>query len=57
MRIGARVIFEGRVLVLIGHEPMSVPERRAQVEDPETGERFEVPYDALEPAPGFDVEP
>ncbi len=58
MRIGDRVIHHGRVLVLIGHEPMSVPERRAQVEDPATGERFDVAYDELEESPqppqGFD---
>ena len=58
MRIGDRVIYHGRVLVLIGHEPMSVPERRAQVEDPATGERFDVAYDELEESPaappGFD---
>jgi len=58
MRIGDHVIYRGIVLVLIGHEPMSVPNRRAQVEDPVSGERFEVAYDELEempPAPqGFD---
>jgi hypothetical protein len=58
MEIGNQVIYRGRVLVLLGHEPMSVPDRRAQVEDPETGDRFEVAYDELEPAPpaahGFD---
>ena len=58
MEIGNQVTYRGRVLVLLGHEPMSVPDRRAQVEDPETGERFEVVYDELEPAPtdahGFD---
>jgi hypothetical protein len=56
MRIGDRVIFEGHVFVLIGHDPMSVPERRAQLEDPETGERSEVAYDDLEAAQGFDAE-
>jgi hypothetical protein len=58
MRIGDQVIYHGIVLVLVGHEPMSVPERRAQVEDPASGERFNVAYDELEempPAPqGFD---
>ena len=57
MRIGDKVLHLGRVLVLIGHDPMSVPDRRAQVEDPETGERFDVPYDELEPAQGFDAGP
>jgi hypothetical protein len=58
MQIGDQVIYGGRVVRLLGHEPMSVPERRAQVEDAETGARFEVAYDELEEAPpeprGFD---
>jgi hypothetical protein len=56
MRIGDEVIYHGRVLVLRGMEPMSVPARRAEVEDPVTRERFVVPLDELEPAPppGFD---
>ena len=56
MRIGDEVIYHGRVLVLRGLEPMSVPARRAEVEDPVTGERLVVPLDDLEPAPpaGFD---
>jgi hypothetical protein len=58
MRIGERVIHQGRVLVLLGHDPMSVPDRRAQVEDPATGERFFVLLDDLRPAgpgaEGFD---
>ena len=58
MEIGDEVLFHGRTLRLLGHGPMSVPDRRAQVEDPVTGERFEVPYDDLEEAPrtpqGFD---
>jgi hypothetical protein len=51
MRIGDRVIYHGIVLTLVGHEPMSVPDRRAQVEDPASGERFDVPYDELEEMP------
>ena len=55
VRIGDEVIYHGRVLVLRGLEPMSVPTRRAEVEDPATGERLVVPLDELEPAPpGFD---
>jgi hypothetical protein len=56
MQIGDEVIHHGRVLVLRGIEPMSVPMRRAEVEDPVTGERLVVPLDELEPAPpsGFD---
>jgi hypothetical protein len=51
-------MYHGRVLTLCGLGPMSVSERRAEVEDPQTGERFSVPLDALEAAPpgthGFD---
>ena len=58
MEIGDDVTYRGRKLVLLGHDPMSVPDRYAQVEDPETGERFGVRYDELEPMPtsaqGFD---
>jgi hypothetical protein len=58
MRIGEQVLYHGRVLVLLGHDPMSVPDRRAEVEDPETGERFAVLLGDLEPLPpepqGFD---
>jgi hypothetical protein len=52
MEIGDEVLYHGRVLRLLGHDPMSVPDRRAQVEDPATGERFEVAYDELEELPG-----
>jgi hypothetical protein len=58
MRIGEQVLYHGRVLVLLGHDPMSVPDRRAEVEDPETGERFAVLLSDLAPLPpephGFD---
>jgi hypothetical protein len=56
LRIGDEVIYHGRVFVLRGLEPMSVPARRAEVEDPVTGERLVVPLDELEQAlpPGFD---
>jgi hypothetical protein len=60
MEIGDEVLYHGRTLRLLGHEPMSVPDRRAQVEDPASGEHFQVPYDELEPARrdarGFDSE-
>jgi hypothetical protein len=58
MRIGDPVIYRGRALTLLGIDPMSVPERRAEVEDPYTGERLTVAFDELEEAlpdpPGFD---
>jgi len=58
MRIGDPVIHQGRVLTLRGLDPMSVTERRAEVEDPDTGVRFSVALDELEAASpdmqGFD---
>jgi len=53
MEIGDEVLYCGRVVRLLGHDPMSVPERRALVLDPDTGEELEVRYDTLEQAPGF----
>jgi hypothetical protein len=51
MRIGDHVIYQGRVFVLLGHDPMSVTDRRAEVADPFSGERRFVPFDDLVPAP------
>jgi hypothetical protein len=51
MQIGDLVIHNGRLLVLLGHDPMSVPDRRADVDDPATGERLKVPLDELLLAP------
>ena len=50
MRIGDQVIYRGRVFVLLGHDPMSVTDRRAEVADPRTGERVTVLFDELRPA-------
>jgi hypothetical protein len=58
MKIGDNVIYRGRLVRLLGHEPMSVPNRRANVEDLASGDLLEVAYDELEEAPeapqGFD---
>ncbi len=58
MRIGDPVIYQGCVFVLRGHDPMSVPDRQAEIFDPSTGKRLLVPLDELEAAPpepeGFD---
>ncbi|MGD0712718.1 MAG: hypothetical protein ABSB24_00830 [Gaiellaceae bacterium] len=51
MRIGDPVTYHGRALTLRGLDPMSVPERRAEVEDPETGAHFFVPFQELEEVP------
>jgi hypothetical protein len=51
MRIGDLVIWRGRLYRLLGFDPMSMAERRAHLEDLETGERLLVPADELAPAP------
>ena len=43
MNIGDLVIHDGRSCYLRGLEPMSVPDRRAELEDSRTGERLLVP--------------
>jgi hypothetical protein len=50
MRIGDEVTIGGRLYVVRGFDPMSVPERRVDLEDVETGERVRVPLDELERA-------
>jgi hypothetical protein len=47
MKIGELVTYEGRSYVLRGLDPMSVPNRRAELEDAETGERLVVPLDEV----------
>jgi hypothetical protein len=54
MQIGDRVSLHGHVFVLLGHDPMSLPDRRAEVADPATGERFTVLLGELLP---IDPEP
>jgi hypothetical protein len=50
MRIGDTVIYQGERYVLRGLEPMGIPDRRADLEDPRTGDVIRVPYAALEPS-------
>jgi hypothetical protein len=50
MLIGDKVIWCGRVYVLKGLDPMSVPGRLAELEDVDTGERVRVPVDELIPS-------
>jgi hypothetical protein len=47
MKIGSYVIYEGRTYVLRGLDPMSVPDRRADLVDPDSGERIRVPLENL----------
>ena len=49
MNIGDPVLHRGRRYVLRGLDPMSVPDRQAFLEDPETGEQVTAPVDELEP--------
>jgi hypothetical protein len=53
MRIGDHFIHEGRLFVLIGLDPMGVAERNAELEDPATGERVNIPVSVLEAGGGF----
>ncbi len=53
MRIGDVVIYRDREVLLLGIEPMSVPERRATVRDLETGEEADVAFDELEEREGL----
>ena len=50
MRIGDTVIYGGRRYVLRGLDPMGMLDRRADLEDPETGERIRVPVAEVQPA-------
>ena len=59
VKIGDQVLFDGRVYVLRGMDPMSVPNRAALLEDAWTGELVRAPFDQVEPprrAAGFESE-
>ncbi|NUT57171.1 MAG: hypothetical protein HOQ03_14495 [Thermoleophilia bacterium] len=47
MRIGDHIAYAGRHYVVRGVDPMGVPERRADLEDLETGETIRVPIAEL----------
>jgi hypothetical protein len=49
MKIGDLVTYDGRSYVLRGLEPMSVPDRRAELEDVESGEHVVVPLTEVSP--------
>ena len=58
MNIGDLVTFRGRSCYLRGLDPMSVSERRAELEDAATGERFAALLDEVKaPAERFDEKP
>ena len=43
MKIGEVLTYDGRMYVLLGLEPMSVPDRKADLRDTETGEIVALP--------------
>ena len=54
MKIDDLVLYQGRLYYLRGLDPMSVPDRRVILEDPETGDERAVPagdVSAAEPCP------
>jgi hypothetical protein len=51
MKIGDIVLHEGRRYYLRGLDPVSVPDRKAFLEDALTGEARMVPVDEIEPTP------
>jgi hypothetical protein len=48
MEIGDSVIYRGKTYVLRGFDPMSLDDRQAQLEDPDTGEVVLVPLDEVQ---------
>jgi hypothetical protein len=59
VNLGDPVLYCGRVYVLRGLDPMSVPNRTALLEDERAGEVVRVPLDEVEPLgerPGVDPE-
>jgi len=58
MEIGDNVTYGGRTYILLGVEPMSVPDRKAQLEDVETGETVSIPCSLLaQRGAGFGQDP
>jgi hypothetical protein len=57
MTIGDVVTYRGREVVLLGLEPMSVPDRQARVRDVETSEELEVALAELEAGGGLSPTP
>jgi hypothetical protein len=58
MEIGEVLNYQGRTYVLLGMEPMSVPDRKAELQDTETGEILSVLCAILgQSSEGFDEDP
>jgi hypothetical protein len=54
MKINDLVLYQGRLHYLRGLDPMSVPNRRAVLEDAETGEEVSAPVAEVESPPPND---
>lgn len=50
MVLGSFVSYAGRTYYLRGFDPMGVADRRADLEDAETGEHLQAPLSAVEPS-------
>ena len=51
MRIGDLVAYAGRQYVVLGLDPMGVPDRRADLKDVETGDAVRLPIAELDVGP------
>ena len=49
MEIGDLVTYQGSAYVLRGLDPMGVPDRRVELEDPQSGEHISVPMAEVSP--------
>ena len=48
MKIGSEIKWRGRSYVLVGVDPMNVPDRRAYLRAPDGDEVIEVPFEELD---------
>jgi hypothetical protein len=55
LKVGQLVSLGGRVLRVLGFDPMGVSDRQVELEDCKTGEPRRVPLDLLERAASADV--
>jgi hypothetical protein len=51
MKLGDLVTYQGCVYVLRGLDPMGVPDRNVQLEDPASGKYISVPLDEVSERP------
>lgn len=56
MKIGTEILWRGRPYVLVGVDPMNVPDRRAYLREPDATAVVEAPFEEISErpdAPGF----